>query len=94
MSELKHSEVSQFLQRVWDENPKSLDQAEKDFMKAMQGLMFWLVTEADPDSNPMDNSYDSTSFIDAYKRAIEAYNRIYHIVNVSMQWQEQDDEKN
>jgi hypothetical protein len=92
MQEIKHSEVSKFLRKVWNENEKSLDAKQLAFMKAMQGVMFWLVTEADPDSNPMDNSYDSTSFLDAYSRAIEAYNAIFHIVDVSMQWKEQDDE--
>lgn len=91
MADLKYSEVASFLQKVWNENAKTLDRKEQDFMKAMKDIMFWLVTDADPHTNPMDSAYDSTCLLDAFSRAIDQYKEIYHIANVSMQWSEADD---
>jgi hypothetical protein len=92
MSLPKHSEVSKFLRLSWNENDKTLDKHEENFMLAIKNILFWLSTEPDP-KKAMDTVYDAPMLLKAIGDAIEEYKEIYHIVSVSMSWNNRDDEE-
>lgn len=84
---MKYSEVSKFLKKSYGED--NFKEVEKDFMEAVRSLMFWLSTD---ESDPMQNSYDSSNVLNALEKIVDNFNKVYHYADITTSWTEEDDE--
>lgn len=62
------------------------DKIEKEFLNAIDGILFWALKDKEEDKMLKENSYDLPCFLENVKIAIERFNTLYHIVSVTKGW--------
>lgn len=77
-------EIGQEFKKQWG-SMANVEEAKREFMDAMGSIQTWALSDQEGDAL-INNPYDLPEFYEAMALAIRKFQRVYHIVDTTIQW--------
>lgn len=85
IEEHEYKKLSEDFCKAWD-NLK-LEKAEKEFLEAIESII--LFGKPENGKAGMDDSYNAHMIYSSAAKAIESFNELFHVINITIGWKDE-----